>query len=128
MHKQHVCASAFLAVLVLVFVCMRPLPFSGELLQEFEVVALLAGCLGFVMHLVTVSAVQIAEMRVVWVDAISFIGLGDDFIHVGVAFEAHFVAEVALERRVIEVIGDIPDGFLHFILDAVLMAVDAPQL
>ena len=109
----------------LVFIGMRVLPFSGQLLQEVEVVALLAGCFRFGVHLVAVRAVQVAQVGVMRVDAVPLVGLGDDVIHVGVAFRAHGIAEVALERRIVEIIGDIPDGLLYLVLDAVLMAIDA---
>ena len=109
----------------LVFIGMRVLPFGGQLLQKIEVVALLAGCFRFGVHLVAVRAVQVAKVGVMRVDAVSLVGLGDDVIHIGMAFRAHGIAEVALEWRIIEVIGDIPDGFLYLVLDAVFMAVNA---
>lgn len=87
--------------------------------------ALLAGCFRFGMHLVAVRTVQVTKMGIMRVDAVSLVGPGDDVIHVGVAFRAHGIAEVALERRIVEIIGDIPDGLLYLVFDAVLMAVDA---
>ena len=44
----------------LVFICMWGLPFGGEMLQEVEVVALLAGRFRFFMTVMAVGAGQVA--------------------------------------------------------------------
>ena len=56
--------------------------------------------------------------------AVFVVGLGDDFVNL-VAFHTHLVVKGPFQRRVIEVIGDIPDGFHHLVLDTVVMAVNA---
>ena len=63
-------------------------------------------------------------MRVMRIDTVAFIRLGDKGIYIIMTFCTHLIAEMTFGRRVIKIIRYIPDCLMNLVLNAVLMTVD----
>ncbi len=94
-------------------------------MEEFKIVAMLTYGLRFHMHLMAVRAIQLTQMRIMWIDPISKLCLFNNLIQIRVTFRTHTIAEIPLGRRIVEIIRYIPDGFVDLVLYAVLMTVNA---